>query len=304
MTLNIKLYIYSVAHLMKTLIIGLLVIGGLTGCSTQTYLTEKAGDLLSKETLTQEDDLELLMHASAYHLKISEALLKEIPQHIKLSESVTRGFTQYAFVFLMDEADRLESESIQKASILRSRAAKMLMRAKSSGLETLKLKYSKLDKFLLLSSPNQILQLDSNDVGLVYWVMTSWAGAISLSKDNPDIVADLPQVFILANLAWNANPKFDQGSLASMMGTLELAKPGNQIKKAEYFFDLGIEWRGQQIAPLVSKAENWAVATQNKETFKRLLELAIREGQDKNDLTNTVMTRRAQWLLASTDNLF
>ena len=88
------------------------------------------------------------------------------------------------------------------------------------------------------------------------------------------------------------------------MGTLELAKPGNQIKKAEYFFDLGIEWRGQQIAPLVSKAENWAVATQNKEAFKRLLELAIREGQDKNDLTNTVMTRRAQWLLASTDNLF
>jgi hypothetical protein len=304
MTSMIKPCMLTVAIRMKSLVIGLLLIGGLTGCSTQTYLTEKAGDLLSKETLTQEDDLELLMHASAYHLKISEALLKEIPQHTKLSESVTRGFTQYAFVFLMDEADRLESESIQKASLLRSRAAKMLMRAKSSGLETLNLKYAKLNQYLLLNSPNQTLQLNNNDVGLVYWVMTSWAGAISLSKDNPDIVADLPQVFKLANLAWTANPKFEQGSLASMMGTLELAKPGNQIKKAEYFFDLGIEWRGQQIAPLVSKAENWAVATQNKETFKRLLELAILEGQDKNDLTNTIMTRRAQWLLASTDNLF
>lgn len=304
MTTICKINLNTVANHLKSLIVGMLIFGMLTGCSTQTFLTEKAGDLLSKDSLSQEDDIELLMHASAYHLKISEALLKEIPHHIKLSESVSRGFTQYAFVFLMDEADRLESESIQKATLLRSRAAKMLMRAKSSGLETLKLKYAKFEQYLLLNSTNQTLRLEDNDVGLAYWVMTSWAGAISLSKDNPDIVADLPQVIKLAELAWTANPKFDQGSLASMMGTLELAKPGNHFKKAEHFFDLGVEWRGQQIAPLVSKAENWAVATQNKEAFQRLLQLAIREGQDKNDLTNTIMTRRAQWLLASTDNLF
>lgn len=304
MTSMIKLSQHSLAIHIKVLLTGILLINLLSGCSTQTYLTEKAGDLLSKETLTQEDDLELLMHASAYHLKISETLLKEIPHHIKLSESVTRGFTQYAFVFLMDEADRLERESVQKSTLLRSRAAKMLIRAKSSGLETLKLKYAKLDQHLLPDLQNQALKIEFDDVGLTYWVMTSWAGAISLSKDNPDIVADLPQVFKLADMAWQAHPKFDQGSLASMMGTLELAKPGNQIKKAEYFYNLGIEWRGQQIAPLVSKAENWAVATQNKDAFHQLLNLAIHEGQDKTDLTNTIMTRRAKWLLASIDDLF
>lgn len=276
----------------------------LTGCSAQTYLLRSAGDLLSAETISNEDDLELLKHASAYHLKVSESLLAEIPSHTKLAESVTRGFTQYAYVFLMDEADRLESESIQKASELRIRAAKLLLRAKSQGFRTLNLKYKKLESHLSTTSRESKLKIDLEDVGLTYWVMTSWAGAISLSKDNPDIVADLPQVLILANLAWTAQPEFDQGSLASMMGTLELAKPGGQIDKAEKYFDLGIQWRGQQISPLVSKAENWSVATQNKDSFKTLLNQAIQEGQEKKDLTNTIMVRRAKWLLDSVDNLF
>ena len=113
----------------------------LSACSIQQQLLRNAGDVLSKETSAADDDLELLMHASAYHLKISETLLEEIPDHVKLAESVTRGFTQYAFVFLMDEADRVESDSIQKATQLRTRAAKMLMRAKNTGWRTLRSNY-------------------------------------------------------------------------------------------------------------------------------------------------------------------
>ena len=276
----------------------------LTGCSVQNQLLRNAGDLLSKEMSSTEEDLELLMHASAYHLKVSETLLQEIPDHVKLSESVTRGFTQYAFVFLMDEADRKESESIQIASQLRVRAAKMLMRAKSHGLITLSLKYQSLTASLQNTSQSQTLTISPDDVGLAYWTMTSWAGAISLSKDSPDIVADLPQVLKLAQMAWQANPKFDHGALASMMGTLELARPGGKTANAEKYFDLGIEWRKDQIAPLVSKAENWAVATQDQDTFKKLLNQAIENAKDKTDLTNTVMVRRARWLLTETDNLF
>jgi predicted DNA-binding ribbon-helix-helix protein len=276
----------------------------LTGCSVQNQLLRNAGDLLSKEMSSAEEDLELLMHASAYHLKVSETLLQEIPDHVKLSESVTRGFTQYAFVFLMDEADRRESESIQIASQLRVRAAKMLMRAKSHGLNTLSLKYQSLSVSLQNTSQSQTLTISPDDVGLAYWTMTSWAGAISLSKDSPDIVADLPQVLKLAQMAWQANPKFDHGALASMMGTLELARPGGKTANAEKYFDLGIQWRKDQIAPLVSKAENWAVATQDQDTFKKLLNQAIENAKDKTDLTNTVMVRRARWLLTETDNLF
>jgi hypothetical protein len=276
----------------------------LTACSVQHHLLNQAGDLLSRETASSDDDLELLMHASAYQLKLSESVLQEIPDHLKLAEAVTRGYTQYAYVFLMDEADRIESESVQKASILRARAAKMLTRAKSLGLKSLSLHYPDLKNQLGGKLAKQGTKIKKQDAGLLYWSMTAWAGAISLSKDSPDVVADLPEVLRLAELAWQIDPQFDQGALASMMGILELAKPGGKPEAAEKYFDLAIQWRGLQVAPLIAKAENWAVATQNKDAFSLLLNQAIALSKGQNDLTTTVMRRRAQWLLDNTDNLF
>ena len=290
--------------LFKVMFTGTFLIALLAGCSVQQQLLNQAGDLLSKESVSADDDLELLMHASAYQLKLSESLLQEIPGHLRLAESVTRGYTQYAFVFLMDEADRAESESIQRASALRARAAKMLTRAKSQGIKSLLLHYPDLQAHLQGKTAKNHIKISKQDAGLVYWSMTAWAGAISLSKDSPDVVADLPEVLRLAELAWQADPQFDHGALASMMGTLELAKPGGKPEVAEKYFNLAIEWRGNQVSPLISKAENWAVATHNKEAFKDLLQKAIELAQSQNDLTNTVMRRRAQWLLDSTDNLF
>lgn len=287
-----------------SLVLGLCFFLLSSGCSVQQHLLQNAGDLLSKESSATEDDFELLKHASAYHLKVSESLLSEIPEHVKLAESVTRGFTQYAYVFLMDEADRTESEGIQNATRLRSRAAKMLLRAKTHGSKTLFLRYPKLAPYLESNQTVAPPQFAIEDTGLAYWTMTSWAGAISLSKDNPDIVADLPQVMKLAELIWRINPQLDHGALASMMGTLELARPGGKIEIAEKYFDLAIQWRKDQIAPLVSKAENWAVSAQNKEAFKQLLQSAIDSNSSQKDISNAVMVRRARWLLDSIDNLF
>ena len=290
-------------NLLKLFFTGTLCLG-LTACSVQNLALHKAGDLLSKESVSMDEDLELLMHASAYHLKLSESILQEIPEHTALAESVTRGYTQYAYVFLMNEADRLESENIRQASQLRARAAKMLWRAKTTGLHHLSLHHPKLLESLQSSNGHQAIKISNQHVGLAYWSMTAWAGAISLSKDSPDKVADLPAVIKLSELAWQANPQFDNGALASMMGTLELAKPGGKPENAQKYFDLAIQWRGSQIAPLVSKAENWAVAVQNKESFVQLLKQAIEHAEKHQDLSNTVMGNRARWLLENIDNYF
>ena len=291
-------------YLIKLIFTGTFCLSILTGCSVQNYALQNVGNLLSKESVSTDDDLELLKHASAYHLKLSESILQEIPDHVKLAESIARGYAQYAYVFLMDEADRTESDSVQKASLLRNRAAKMLGRAKDTGLKTLSLYYPGLLDHLEGKPNAKPLAISQSHVGLTYWSMTAWAGAISLSKDSPDVVADLPAVIKLSELAWKANPKYDHGALASMMGTLELSKPGGKAETAQNYYDLAIQWRGDQIAPLVAKAENWAVATQNKDAFVQLLQQAIALSDKQKDLTNTVMGRRARWLLDNVDNYF
>jgi magnesium-transporting ATPase (P-type) len=71
-------------------------------------------------------------------------------------------------------------------------------------------------------APANVLQ--PSQVELAYWAAASWGGYISLSKDDADAVADLPAVMRLAEWAWNTQPEFGDGALASLMGTLEAAR--------------------------------------------------------------------------------
>ena len=82
----------------------------------------------------------------------------------------------------------------------------------------------------------------------------------------------------------------------------------NQADEAEVGYTRGGQYIYFGVDPgsrkISSKAENWAVATQNKDAFTLLLNQAIALSKGQNDLTTTVMRRRAQWLLDNTDNLF
>jgi hypothetical protein len=69
------------------------------------------------------------------------------------------------------------------------------------------------------------LQLSPDEVGLAYWGAAAWAARIALSKDQPEVVADLPSAVRLATLAWQVDPTHGRGALASLMGTLERRDP-------------------------------------------------------------------------------
>ena len=56
--------------------------------------------------MSSEDDLQLAREASAFYLKFSESVLKETPGHLKLAESVSAGFTQYAYAFVAFDAEK------------------------------------------------------------------------------------------------------------------------------------------------------------------------------------------------------
>jgi hypothetical protein len=101
--------------------------------------------------------------------------------------------------------------------------------------------------------------LAPEQVGLAYWGAAAWAAHISLSKDQPDLVADLPLALRLAQLAWGREPGFGDGDLASLMGTLEMARPGGQRAQLrigtvvpknsthhQLLLELGEGWRAAQ----------------------------------------------------------
>ena len=286
------------------LILGLAVVLCLPACSVRQHVLRQAADELAQQSV-EEEDIGLAREASAFYLKVSEALLRSVPQHMGLAQAVTSGLTQYAYAFLSLQADQVESTHLQQAQILRERAARMFERAKRQGLQTLVLNYPDLSESLKSSAAVKPLPLQPQAVELAYWTASAWGGQISLSTDSPEVVADLPLAAALAYRAWLANPSYGQGALASLMGTLELARPGGARERALQYFDQAIAVsQGQSAGPWVAKAEGWAVDQQDREAFVSWLGKAIEVSAGKRDLSSQIMRERAQWLLSQVDTIF
>ena len=277
----------------------------LGACSPRQLLVQGAADALATQGQAPEDDLVLAREASAFYLKLSESVLRQTPGNLKLAESVAGGFTQYAFAFVASEAERIESKDVKAAQKLRERAARLYLRAHHHAMAALTQQTPGFAQALASAQPANWPRLRAQDVGVAYWAAASWGGYISLSKDQPEVVADLPQAIRLARLAWEINPDFGAGALASLMGTFEAARAGGSRQQAVAYFDQAIAASaGQSAGAYVAKAESMALPDGDRSAFEALLQQALAASTRRRDLQNEVMRERAQWLLDTADDLF
>ena len=271
-------------------------------------LVRNVADELAVQGQAAEDDVVLARDAGAFYLKLSESVLRQTPDHLRLAESVAGGFTQYAYAFVAFEADRVETQDARAARRLRERAARLYLRAQRHAMAALELHNPGLIQALNAAPGDQdgrTLRLPADQVGIAYWAAASWGAYISLSKDQPDVVADLPLATRLATLAWLSEPGHGQGALASLMGTFEAARPGGSLLKAQAYFDQGIEaGQGRNAGACVAKAEALALASGDRVAFEALLQQAIAISATHRNLGNEVMRERAQWLLDTADDRF
>jgi hypothetical protein len=277
----------------------------LSGCAIKSYAVDQAANVLAGQDLAAEDDLVLVREASAFYLKMSESLLRESPGNLKLAQSVTAGFTQYAYAFVAFEAEKTESVNAKAAFVLRERAARLYGRAHRHAMTALELNHPGFG--VALSQPMRALpqRATEQQAALAYWAAASWGGLISLSKDQPDVVADLPQAIRLAQWAWQAQPTYGEGALASLLGTFEAARPNGSVIQATKYFDQAIrDGAGAQAGPYVAKAEGVALAAQDRVMFEQLLREALDVAARHRNLQNEVMRERAVWLLEMMDDLF
>ena len=96
------------------LMVGLAVVG--SGCSVKRMAVNKVGSALagSGTTFASDDDPELVKAAVPFSLKLMESLLAASPGHRGLLLATASGFTQYAYAFVQQEADRLEDQDVER----------------------------------------------------------------------------------------------------------------------------------------------------------------------------------------------
>ncbi len=278
----------------------------LAACTPRQLIVNSVADQLSQQEGQPEEDLELVREASAFYLKLSESILLETPGHRELATSLAAGFTRYAYAFVAFEADRIEERDARAATRLRQRAARLYHRAFKHAMLALETERPGLRSEL--GKAGDILPLRQDRVALAYWAAAAWGGWISLSKDEPDVVADLPLAIRLARLAWDADPDFGAGQLTSLVATFESSRPGGNLSEARRLFDQAIaQGQGQNAGAYVAKAEGIALPAGDRPEFEKLLREALTvQDHPGSPLTlgNTVMRQRAEWLLSKIDDLF
>jgi predicted anti-sigma-YlaC factor YlaD len=284
-----------------------------SGCSIKKIAIKKLGDALAQSgtTFSSDNDPELVKEALPFSLKLIESLLAESPRHRGLLLAASSGFTQYAYAFIKQEADETEPDNFARATELRMRARGLFLRARDYGIRGLETTHRGFGDALNKDPQLAVKETKVADVPLLYWTAASWGLAITLSKNEPNLIIDQPAVEALVDRALELNEAFDEGSIHSFLISYEPVRQGAEgdpLERARRHFDRAMVLsKGSQAGPLVSLAESVSIAKRDRNEFQSLLDRALAvdvNAKPEFRLSNLVMQRRARWLLSRIDELF
>lgn len=295
--------------------VSLLAIGALfvTGCSIKHFAINKIGDSLAESgtTFASDDDPELIGDAVPFSLKLMEGLLEASPRHKGLLLATASGFTQYAYAFVQQDADRLEDQDVARAAAARLRARRLYLRARDYGLRGLETRHRDFAASLRADPHAAAGVATRQDVAMLYWTAAAWGAAVSLSKDDPDLIADQPIFEALIDRALELDEAWENGSIHAFLISYEPARQGAEgdpNDRARAHFDRAVSLTGGQLAgPFVAYAEAVSVSRQDRGEFEAMLQRALSIDPDAKPewrLANLIMQRRARWLLTRVDDLF
>jgi predicted anti-sigma-YlaC factor YlaD len=285
------------------------------GCSIRRYAVNTLGDVLASEGSLYEsdDDIVLIGEALPFSLKLVEGLLAESPNHRGLLLSAARGFVLYSYAYVHYEAEQLARDDVHRARALRDRARRLYLRAVRYALRALAQAYPGFAE-QLSAQPHVAVQrigMDApdQDIPFLYWTAAALGLAISVSKQEPAMLARLPEVEALLDRALALQEDWNAGALHEFTITWVAARgaQGDREELRRHYERALTLSQGRRASVYVAYAEAVAVPNQDRTAFMALLHKALAVDLDAapaHRLLNLIAQRRARWLLEHMDELF
>ncbi|HUO58376.1 MAG TPA: TRAP transporter TatT component family protein [bacterium] len=284
----------------------------LSGCFIKSMAINSVADGLAGQgdTFSSDNDPELIREAVPFSLKFMESILSATPRHVGLLTALAKNFTEYAYAYIHCEGDYTADDNYARSKELKIRAKKLYIRARDYGLRGLDVRHDHFSRDLAQDPKATAAKANKDDVDLLYWTGVSWLAAISLGKDDADLVADVPQAEALLYRAYALNPDYDEGSLEGFLITYENRSTlmGGSVEKAKGHFKRALELsKGMDASVYLNYAEQVDEKENNREEFEEMLHKALAIDPDKKPglrLENLIMQKRAKWLLSRVDTIF
>ena len=239
-------------------------------------------------------------------------MLAETPDQRGLLLSANRGFVLYAYAYVHWEAEQIKLADLDKARALEDRAQKLYLRGLGHGLNALSLATPEFEQALAKEPFQAVQQIPSSkaeaNVPFLYWSAAALGLAISVSKNEPVMLARLPEVEAMLNRALELDEGWNRGTLHEFKILWAAAQRVSADEEAlRYHYDRALALsEGHRASLYVSMAEAVSLGKQDREEFTALLEAALAvdiEKDPEHRLLNAIAKRRAEWLMERIDEL-
>lgn len=271
---------------------------GLTACpgSAMNAATTRLAEGLSTGLLSH-DDLDIVRNALPSYLLTIDGLIESSPELPELAVGGGRLYSFYATYFVEDV----------------NRQKRLMDRAYDYARRGLCLEFDDLCE--VLDEPievfrEELLDLDDDDIPILYPFATTWAGWLQTNSENWEAVAEVPKLEAIMEHISVQDPFFDRGNVFIYLGVLSSQVPpalGGKPETARAHFERAIDLSEEKnLMAKVMFAKQYARLIFDQQLHDRLLKEVIAANPRHGDLTlsNVLAQIEARELLAESADFF
>jgi hypothetical protein len=301
------------------LLTGLLLPSVLAGCDMTKFTARSTAGLFERAAPAFDElsDYEFAKQAAPASIMQLEGVLRIEPEDPRLLLAAAQSWTSYAFGFVEEELELAEARGdLKDADHQRARARRMYLHARDLGRRWLTARASGAER-ALSAGPDRLRDFltreldDEADAKALFWTGNAWGAAIDISRDDPELLADLPLARTLVEHSVKLDERYYGAAGHIFLGCSHASLSpalGGDPKAGHGHFERALALtRRTALMVHVNYARCYAVQTQNRARFVALLQEASRAGVDLDPqarLPNEIARRRAARLLAQVDELF
>lgn len=287
--------------MLHKLLVGLILMILFQGCSASALSIRMAIPLIESQvaSINEEADLTLAEQAIPANLKMLEGMLRENPENEILLKNLAEGFCNYAFGFVEDTDPKRASRLYLRG---RNYAERILVAAGAPEHLTLQIP----EQF-----QNSLKTLGPDHLPGLYLLGQCWGAWLMLNLDDLYALVGISKLEAVIQRTLELDETYYYGGPHLLAGAFYGGRTrmlGGNPEKARSHFEKCLELTHHKfLIAHVMYAKTYAVQSQNRELFKKLLNKVIDAPADilpEQRLANTVAKQKALKLLELTDELF
>ncbi|MBW2460632.1 MAG: hypothetical protein JRH11_03220 [Deltaproteobacteria bacterium] len=288
-----------------------------SGCDLGKFAANSTADIFERAgpAFQQHWDYEFAGAAAPGSTMQLEGLHRVSPDNEIIHMALARAYMGYTYGWIEDDLMRVDPMDMDEEERIQRRARWMYMRARYFAFKVMTGRHDGFTEAYQagLEPFNRYLQEEFDEpehAEELFWAGYTWAAAINVSRDDPDMIAD----FSFARALVERQVELDRGYfngggvtfLAVINASLGAAFGGDPEVGRELFEEALVITDRKFLLIQYNYARTYAMQTNNRELFDELVNEILTAGDISHEfrLTNKIAVRRTRWLRDQADDHF